>query len=177
MIKIIKECRRPVVMTCNGRVPLVSSGYHAHEAADVHLVPTRDLPLQATLYFTPCLPPLAASYLRLRSFNENIETSTCMASQLYEGLGRHIRRQEPHPDNALHPHHISETPPDLRRTINQLQIGTHSLHEDQRRSVDHPVEDQSMQGLKRIAWSLELCSFADSWLRRPDAEVLHVRSP
>ncbi|TBU43647.1 P-loop containing nucleoside triphosphate hydrolase protein [Dichomitus squalens] len=156
MIKIIKDCRRPVVMTCN----------------DPHLVPTHDLPLQATLHFVPCPPLLVSSYLRLRSSTASRKTITGLASQLYEGLARHVERQEFRSDNTLHPHWISETPPDLRRTINQLQIGTHALHEDEYRSMDNPSNDQSLQRLKRIAWSLELCSFSDSWLRRPDAEVL-----
>ncbi|KAI0347536.1 hypothetical protein BDW22DRAFT_1342308 [Trametopsis cervina] len=48
LISIIKDCRRPVILTCN----------------DISLVPRQDLPLQDTLHFMPCPTPLASSYLQ-----------------------------------------------------------------------------------------------------------------
>ncbi|PIL34187.1 hypothetical protein GSI_03898 [Ganoderma sinense ZZ0214-1] len=156
MVKIIKECHRPVVMTCN----------------DASLVPMVDLPLQTMLYFAPCPTALAVSYLQLRSLTEGLETSSALIRELYEGRGRIGTRHERCFDNILYPRRICQPPPDLRHTINHLQCGTDDSCEDGHFLSEKTTQDQSLQRLRRIAWSLELCSFADSGLRRPASGVM-----
>ncbi|KAJ7068278.1 P-loop containing nucleoside triphosphate hydrolase protein [Mycena amicta] len=48
VIRLIKDCKRPVICTCN----------------DISLVPVDDLPLQTTLRFESCPSDVAASYLQ-----------------------------------------------------------------------------------------------------------------
>ncbi|KAF9055269.1 hypothetical protein BDZ89DRAFT_1055860 [Hymenopellis radicata] len=48
VIALIKDCKRPVICTCN----------------DLSLLPLDDLPVQKTLLFKPCEPELAVSYLQ-----------------------------------------------------------------------------------------------------------------
>ncbi|KAI1796435.1 P-loop containing nucleoside triphosphate hydrolase protein [Ganoderma leucocontextum] len=156
MVKIIKECHRPVVMTCN----------------DASLVPVEDLPLQTTLYFAPCPTPLAVSYLQLRSLTEGLETSVALACELYEGLRGHAARHERWFDGTLHPRWIPQSSPDFRRTVNQLQFGTRYPFDDRHLPSEKKTPDQSLQRLRRIAWSSELCSFADSGLHRPASGVM-----
>lgn len=101
LINIIKDCRRPVVLTCN----------------DVSLIPVNDLPLQEILAFTPCPTPLAASYLRCLSVVERQPVPRGVLSRLYERV-----------DDAEQHKVLSKTPPtvrtpDLRGAILQLQFG------------------------------------------------------
>ncbi|KAJ6599063.1 hypothetical protein DFH09DRAFT_23406 [Mycena vulgaris] len=48
VIRFIKHCKRAVILTCN----------------DISLVPTSELPVQTMLYFQPCPPAVAGSYLQ-----------------------------------------------------------------------------------------------------------------
>ena len=144
---------------------------------DASLVPMEDLPLQNALHFAACPTPLAVSYLQLRSLTEGFETSVALAGELYEGLEGRGTQHERCFDNILYPRWITQPPPDLRRAINRLQFGTRYSCEDGHVPSERMTQDQSLQRLRRIAWSLELCSFADSGLRRPASEVMSVCGP
>nr|GAT59425.1 AAA family protein [Mycena chlorophos] len=52
VVKLIKDCKRPVICTCN----------------DISLVPVDDLPLQTTLHFGPCSADEAGPYLEALSY-------------------------------------------------------------------------------------------------------------
>ncbi|KIJ20024.1 hypothetical protein PAXINDRAFT_96309, partial [Paxillus involutus ATCC 200175] len=54
VVDLIRNCRRPVVMTCN----------------DPRLVPLADLPLQTILVFEPCPSPVVATFLQCLSLTE-----------------------------------------------------------------------------------------------------------
>ncbi|THH33696.1 hypothetical protein EUX98_g612 [Antrodiella citrinella] len=97
IINIIKECRRPVVLTCN----------------DIHLVPLSDLPLQTTLQFESCPPPLAASYLQASCLSQNFPIDRGDVLRLYSGYPATTETLGlPQRDTCLS---------DLRFSINQLQ--------------------------------------------------------
>ncbi|KAJ3535327.1 hypothetical protein NM688_g6994 [Phlebia brevispora] len=108
LINIIKECKRPVILTCNGETIFCYS-YHldltAHPA-DISRVPCLDLPLQTTLRFAPCPSPLAGSYLQALCLAQGVEVKRQGLIRLYEGE-----------DAQDGPHQ-----PDLRQTIMQLQF-------------------------------------------------------
>ncbi|KAH7914351.1 hypothetical protein BJ138DRAFT_1170698 [Hygrophoropsis aurantiaca] len=104
VVELIKECKRPVIMTCN----------------DVHLVPVADLPLQTTLAFKPCPSPEAVSYLQGLCFAEGYHVSRESLHQLYDTT---------HPTEGFDVPCIPPNPrterlsfPDLRRAITQLQL-------------------------------------------------------
>ncbi|GBE79448.1 P-loop containing nucleoside triphosphate hydrolase protein [Sparassis crispa] len=98
LVNIIKECRRPVVLTCN----------------DVSVIPLRTLPLQTTLVFAPCPEPLAMSYLRCLSFVEHHGLDRSSISLLYHG----VDASETRSGTRNHARY-----PDLRRSIHRLQFG------------------------------------------------------
>ncbi|KAH9936957.1 hypothetical protein B0H21DRAFT_758294 [Amylocystis lapponica] len=102
LINILKDCRRPVVMTCN----------------DVSLIPVNDLPLQNILTFSPCPASLATSYLQSLCALERFPLERALISGLY---------MRPDGSSSPPPSHISIVAPtssaDLRRTINRLQFG------------------------------------------------------
>ncbi|KAI0373400.1 hypothetical protein BV20DRAFT_962536 [Pilatotrama ljubarskyi] len=155
LLKIIRDCRRPVVLTCN----------------DTSLVPIGDLPLQTTLHFVPCPTPLVTSYLRALCIAEGRIVDGDAIARLYEGHAAYVEPQSE--DTALHPDRILSQVPDLRRTINQLQSGVAAGAEPEGqtpRVIEH--EGQSTEGLIRMARCIELSSFVDSGLRRPGEEVL-----
>ncbi|OJT07138.1 ATPase family AAA domain-containing protein 5 [Trametes pubescens] len=155
LLKIIKECRRPIVLTCN----------------DTSLVPFQDLPLQTTLNFTPCPPPLAVSYLQTMCLAEGRLLDCAMIERLYEYPD--TPTEEHCIDSALHPDHILRPTQDLRKTINQLQLGDSSrIDSGSPVSSGTAQEDQSVERLVRIARCIELSSFVDSQLRRPAEELL-----
>ncbi|KAF8812431.1 P-loop containing nucleoside triphosphate hydrolase protein [Phlegmacium glaucopus] len=89
---IIKECKRPVVCTCN----------------DISLVPVHDLPLQAVLEFKPCPTDLAVSYLQNLCSAEGYFVEPGILSQLYTR-------------SALSSEAL-QSAPDLRKTIHALQV-------------------------------------------------------
>ncbi|KAF8913903.1 hypothetical protein CPB84DRAFT_1840683 [Gymnopilus junonius] len=95
--RIIKDCKRPVICTCN----------------DISLVPTADLPLQSVIRFSHCPVDVATSYLQALCSAEGYSISRDTISQLYEGgLNPDRNRQRIRASKR----------PDLRRTINELQI-------------------------------------------------------
>ncbi|KAI0645412.1 hypothetical protein C8Q79DRAFT_691863 [Trametes meyenii] len=153
--KIIKECRRPMVLTCN----------------DVSLVPLGELPLQTTLPFIPCPTSLASSYLQALCLAESYNTSREELGALYENPGG--PSEERAADLALHPEYAHLPGPDLRRAINQLQVGCASGDESIS-EVPASIEqsDQSLEALARLAKGISLSSFLDARLHRPREEVL-----
>ncbi|KAI0769689.1 hypothetical protein BD413DRAFT_663992 [Trametes elegans] len=154
LVKIIKECRRPVVLTCN----------------DTSLVPLGDLPLQTVLHFTPCPTHLAVSYLQILSLTENRGfLDYAAAMELYEGSSDQAAEYET--DLTVHPDYPHRPVPDLRRTINQLQFDD-SLSRPADVLNEIPLYDNSVEVLKRMARCTEINSFVDSGLRRPGGEIL-----
>ncbi|TFK94580.1 hypothetical protein K466DRAFT_509242 [Polyporus arcularius HHB13444] len=154
LVKIIKECRRPVVMTCN----------------DISLVPLNDLPLQTVLHLTPCPVGLATSYLQLLCLAEGHALDSVSLRVLYETLhpdGRLERRE----DQFLHPLHIPPAQPDLRRCLAQLQLGAAISAPSETRNPES-TDDLSTDPFKRMVKVVETRSFVDSGLRRPGSEVL-----
>src|SRR3984957_606387 len=70
VIKIIKDCKRPVIMTCT----------------TVDLIPMDDLPLQTKLVFEACPVPLGVSYLQGVCFAEDYLMKREDLFGIYEGL-------------------------------------------------------------------------------------------
>ncbi|KAI0633367.1 hypothetical protein C8Q77DRAFT_783996 [Trametes polyzona] len=154
LLKIIKECRRPVVLTCN----------------DTSLVPLQDIPLQTVLEFAPCPTPLAASYLQALCLAEHRTVDRDTVERLYRFPYHPI--EECRAENALHPEYIPSLAPDLRKTINQLHLGESSHVPEARVCPPSVQEDQSVNRLIQMARCIELSSCIDSQLRRPGDEVL-----
>ncbi|KAF9568897.1 P-loop containing nucleoside triphosphate hydrolase protein [Agrocybe pediades] len=90
--RIIKDCKRPVICTCN----------------DISLVPISELPLQSIIYFEPCPVEVATSYLEALCLAEGYAVERKAVSRLY---------MYPDCDSGL-----NDPRPDLRRTINSLQV-------------------------------------------------------
>ncbi|KAF9259519.1 P-loop containing nucleoside triphosphate hydrolase protein [Marasmius fiardii PR-910] len=93
VIGLIKECKRPVVLTCN----------------DISLVPTADLPLQDIRQFEPCPVPVATSFLQALCCAEgyiadkNLLSTLCASNSDYHANTDEFRL-------------------DLRRAIQNLQL-------------------------------------------------------
>ncbi|KAG5643949.1 hypothetical protein DXG03_009300 [Asterophora parasitica] len=100
----IKECRRPVICTCN----------------DISLVPTQDLPLQGVITFQPCPPLLAAVYLQALCSAEGYTWQRGELLQMYEDSVPKVDVID-NPDIPT-PCTSDDHPPDLRRMINRLQF-------------------------------------------------------
>ncbi|KAG2141705.1 uncharacterized protein EDB93DRAFT_1089065 [Suillus bovinus] len=112
VIDLIKECRRPVIMTCN----------------DITLVPVADLPLQSVLTFQPCPSEPAVTFLQCLCVTQGYAIPRYKLIQLYETT--HIVQSMDLPDAPLNPRTEPLPPPDLRRSITQLQlICTDATHE------------------------------------------------
>ncbi|KAG1754043.1 uncharacterized protein EDB91DRAFT_1043911, partial [Suillus paluster] len=112
VIDLIKECRRPVIMTCN----------------DIKLVPTTDLPLQSVLRFQPCPSGPAVTFLQCLCLTEGCAVPREKLIQLYETT--YTTQSMDLPDAPLNPRTEPLPSPDLRRSITQLQlICTDATHE------------------------------------------------
>ncbi|KAF8165342.1 hypothetical protein B0H34DRAFT_688843 [Crassisporium funariophilum] len=98
--RIIKECKRPVICTCN----------------DVSLVPLSDLPLQTILKFEPCPPDIATSYLQSLCSAEGYLVDQKYLHHLYTAT----QSQDQWPLVAVSRNDVAA--PDLRRTIHTLQV-------------------------------------------------------
>ena len=140
--------------------------------ADVSMVPVQDLPLQTALDFRACPVPLAVSYLQLLSLSHSRVVDHHVIERLYQDSCDHLGCSI---DRLLHPRHAPLAIPDLRRAINHLQLGAASSTGQKPALTDD--DDQSLARFKRMARAAELCSFADSGLRRPQPEVLQVSPP
>jgi hypothetical protein len=95
--------------------------FNACERTDISLVPTSDLPLQSILFFQPCPPPVAASYLQGLCLAEGHLVDQQSLLQLCEST----RRLDVFdmPDSPLNPLTAALPVPDLRRAIHRLQLG------------------------------------------------------
>ncbi|RDB22523.1 ATPase family AAA domain-containing protein 5 [Hypsizygus marmoreus] len=130
----IKDCKRPVICTCN----------------DISLVPTLDLPLQATLGFQPCPSPLAASYLQALCYAEGYEVERATLLALYESTFELNSVDLP---DSPHPPMISDFPvPDLRRTIHQLQFQCSSADSESEYTSRWELEQKSVEDLCDWTW-------------------------
>ncbi|KAH7929451.1 P-loop containing nucleoside triphosphate hydrolase protein [Leucogyrophana mollusca] len=128
VIELIRECKRPVIMTCN----------------DIRLVPLADLPLQATLAFEPCPSPEAVSYLQGLCFAEGCPVPRESLASLYDMT---------YPTEALD---IPDAPPnprterlplaDLRRTITQLQLMCSLGADAPKQRMPHGDHEVGMRG-------------------------------
>jgi DNA polymerase III delta prime subunit len=104
VVAFIRDCRRPVIITCNGRI---HCQWWLQELmcdaclTDVSLIPIETLPLQATLTFS--LPPIS------------------LTSQLLNAICQVEGRPTAEPKNS----HLERQVPtaDLRQCISQCQLG------------------------------------------------------
>ncbi|KZT74410.1 P-loop containing nucleoside triphosphate hydrolase protein [Daedalea quercina L-15889] len=122
LINIIRECRRPVVMTCN----------------DASLVPIGDLPLQDVLVFRPPPPALATSYLQCVAILERRSLEQSTVSRLY---GRVAEAPCGHPRGSS-----TDPParyPDLRQSLLQLQFSDSDVPTDRPAEPDAAVHQVS----------------------------------
>lgn len=125
IVTLIKESRRPVVMTCNGMLSMFAINpfvitYYDH--SDPYLIPFSELPLQTVLYFSSCPPDLASSYIKCLALAEGyyfsakdcgliVKTqSSPNGVDLSHDLDNAIRQLKPEPST------------DLRRAINYTQF-------------------------------------------------------
>ena len=119
---LIKECRRPVICTCNGEGTSLWNGVIADRGlADASLVPVDELPLQKILYFEPCGPEVGAAYLQSLADAEGyqlpLETLWQIYCDTYELVGADM------PQDASAPTAHCELPEyDLRRSIHGVQM-------------------------------------------------------
>lgn len=127
VVNIIKESRRPVIMTCNGtfrfHCKYVSRGavitlLHV----DHSLIPHEDLPLQTILDFEPCPPSLIATYLQQLCNAEGYRSIPRNTLQHISAF-THRPLSFDYPDQPMHPVPTQPLPcPDLRRAIHQTQL-------------------------------------------------------
>jgi hypothetical protein len=87
---------------------------------DISLVPTSDLPLQSILFFQPCPPPVAASYLQGLCLADGHLVDRNFLLDLCEST-RQINSFDM-PDSLLNPLTGTLPVPDLRRAIHHLQL-------------------------------------------------------
>lgn len=169
VVDLIKECRRPVIMTCN----------------DIKLVPVADLPLQSVLTFQPCPSEPAVTFLQCLCVTQGYAIPRDKLIQLYETT--YIVQSMDLPGAPLNPRTEPLPLPDLRRSITQLQLictdATHEAkvpQEAQGAAEDFPslpmtisaqssadVSETSMEELWRWASTYTDCvSYTDSYLCR-----------
>ena len=146
--RIIKECKRPVICTCNGnsRCSLIIDQCADSFSLDLSLVPTQDLPLQSILYFAPCPSEAASSYLQALCAAEGFAADRESLVKLYTEPLWHAPR--------LSAAARWEWVPDLRGTINALQVTCSSTLRDARsadikQTPDGDVEDRRTSLIKR----------------------------
>ena len=136
---------------------------------DISVVPLDILPLQTVLHFSPCPTPVAASYLQAIGSIEGRPLERSVAERLYEN--KRPLCDDARFDAAVHPIFVPQPTADLRRAINQLQLG------ESQGCVSlavAPEDTESYDRLVRIAKGIVIDSFVDRGLRRPGEEVLRV---
>ncbi|KAH9843831.1 P-loop containing nucleoside triphosphate hydrolase protein [Rhodofomes roseus] len=172
LINIIKECRRPVVMTCN----------------DPSLVPIADLPLQDILFFSPAVPALATSYLQCVALLAQRPLERSTISRLYE-RGADAPCGYTGGSSTDPPARY----PDLRQSLLQLQFGDPDIptdspaesasaeervpHSHVPSSLDVPLEAAQedlriVHGLDKLDKLYNNLSFADCHLHRKQLDDL-----
>ncbi|KAH9482666.1 Telomere length regulation protein elg1 [Psilocybe cubensis] len=149
VIRIIKECKRPVICTCN----------------DPTLVPTQDLPLQTIIEFEPCPTDVAASYLQAVCLSEGYQVDRNLISRMYLYPLEGDR-------TGLYSASCRTAGRDLRRTINALQIKCGRFT----RATANEERDRSKDGpgvVRRMAFGekSEFLSFLDAELVRDSSGI------
>ncbi|KAG5652436.1 hypothetical protein H0H81_005032 [Sphagnurus paluster] len=128
----IKDCRRPVICTCNGVFPAIFTGQKSNQIqfyTDISLVPTQDLPLQAILTFQPCEEEVATSYLQGLCAAEGSKLQREVLNRMYGDSAPKLDVIDT-PDMPAPPESCAFPAPDLRRTINRLQFLCSSTDSD-----------------------------------------------
>lgn len=149
VINFLRDCRRPVICTCNGKSARFFSftcmcAFILRQISDISLVPTSDLPVQNVLVFEPCPPAIAASYLQAVCCREGWQVDREILIRLYE----------------MPYETTSDTPqdaPDLRRTMHRLQLWSCGSHEA--RDKSHGRQEPLWKSLPKQS---EMLSFLDS---------------
>ncbi|KAJ3559209.1 hypothetical protein NP233_g11323 [Leucocoprinus birnbaumii] len=122
---LIKECRRPVICTCNGKE--TGTGVPKETIADgrfvdASLVPQDELPLQRVLHFEPCNAEVGTAYLEGLASAEGYTVPRHVLRQIYcdtyELSGADIPR-----DLSAPTAHCELPQYDLRRAIHRVQMG------------------------------------------------------
>jgi ATPase family associated with various cellular activities (AAA) len=179
VVKLIKDCRRPVIMTCN----------------DISLVPIDDLPLQSIRVFEPCPPPLAVAYLQSLCLAEDYLVGRDDLFHLYQNTYR-LNSLDISDMPAANFHSDCLPTSDLRRAINHLQfwssapnkpLGAQYLVDSQdvfedaidwnsfAGSIDNPSEKEGTRATQQLAVRhAELMSFINSNLSRNDLQSPEV---
>jgi hypothetical protein len=186
LTRVIRECKRPVVCTCNGTFPHLPSCLRKRllflNWPDTSLVPLLDLPLQKVLVFEPCPPPIAVSYLQglfcAEGYAINRDVFIEMYGNVYEPpvVDIHNTSDLGVTDLATY---------DLRRTIHALQIlaTTRGLPPEVKPDVgdqEEPFPEANEPGgmlaaCRAAANHADLISFLDSFVSRDSAKALIVR--
>ncbi|KAK0491033.1 hypothetical protein IW261DRAFT_1435294 [Armillaria novae-zelandiae] len=149
----IKDCKRPVICTCN----------------DITLLPLDDLPLQQILHFRPCESSLATSYLQSMCAAEGYLVDRKKIAQVYECSPEHHNvipdlRQSIHtlqlwcPGNGVDSHWLLHNQPFTHEEPTSLSQFFLSLGE--------PLSPNGF-----VARHAESLSFLDSHLRRQDEDM------
>ncbi|KAF9451729.1 hypothetical protein P691DRAFT_662682 [Macrolepiota fuliginosa MF-IS2] len=107
---LIKDCRRPVICTCNGKCP-----------DHISLVPKDGLPLQKVLYFEPCAPDVATSYLQGLACAEGYTVPLDHIHELYSDTYQLSGADIPS-DTSPSTAHLQLPDFDLRKAIHGLQM-------------------------------------------------------
>lgn len=148
----IKDCKRPVICTCNGKSHTLLHMSLIQCPQDISLVPIQDLPLQTILSFQPCPPSIAASYLQSLCFMEGHPVERDSLLQLYGSTSK----LDPIdiPNSSIPP--ISNKSPtyDLRRTINRLQIWCMPANPQPRYIPLWEEEHSSIEDLSDWTWAI-----------------------
>ncbi|PBL02557.1 P-loop containing nucleoside triphosphate hydrolase protein [Armillaria gallica] len=149
----IKDCRRPVICTCN----------------DITLLPLDDLPLQQILHFRPCESSLATSYLQSMCAAEGYLVDRKKIAQVYERSPDHHDvipdlRQSIHTLQLWCPGNGAESNWPLHH-----QPFTHEEFTSSSQVFLSLGEPLSPNGF--VARHAESLSFSDSHLRRHDEDM------
>ncbi|KAF5363698.1 hypothetical protein D9756_000621 [Leucocoprinus leucothites] len=152
---LIKECRRPVICTCN----------------DASLVPRDELPLQRVLYFEPCAPEIGTAYLqglaRAEGYTVPQETLRRIYCDTYELSAPTVHYELPAYD--------------LRRAIHRVQMGcttggrwgtkNSAECQDGSRDVAWEISHEGANDRHRGMWEMDgisqqvdLLSIVDEWV-------------
>lgn len=124
VVTLIRESRRPVIMTCNGVFILYTLTFSATcliPTTDASLVPIEILPLQSTLTFNVASCDIATAYLRRLALTEGHEVEEGVLRALYED-GKTLELSCFSHDLAAYSVCPRPSTPDLRRAINALQF-------------------------------------------------------
>lgn len=175
VINLIRNCRRPVIMTCNGGCDVLLSDYGTHTyVIDPSLVPCESLPMQTTLNFIPTPSPLAISYLQCLGLAEGHIISSEQAQEFYRPINNISTVDIP--DFPTHPYVQPLPLPDLRRAIHNLHFHC-SLRVQEHR---HSVANQGSEGCPSTAFHqlqkfVDAVSFTNSYMSRCNGDIFEVR--